>query len=196
MAGSYAGGEAVTSARPKALLLRGDAGSPEEQKLAELLTVLGVSCQLVHATDIADLCAHEYNDAAKGFCVLTAASSLAPLLESALSGGSGLPEWMTRADSVYVYGFTGEPGSLSLLRFFTGDPTAKVRYVRGNQVFISVSNDLPAVCGHMSGLQFESRCGEKQPVFDIDVRRESFRSVLNSNHGHLFVSTKCQGAHL
>src|SRR6266849_2868834 len=103
---------------------------------------------------------------------------------------------MIKAESVYVYGFTAEPASQRLLRFSTGDPTAKVRYVRGRQVFISVNRDFPAICGSMSGIQFESRSPEKQPVFDLNVRRASSHSILNSNHGHLFVSAKCRGAQL
>jgi len=48
----------------------------------------------------------------------------------------------------------------------------------------------------MSGIQFESRSPEKQAVFDLDMRRESLQSILSTNHGHLFVSTKCHGANL
>ena len=196
MAAHYlAGDAAATSGRPKALLFRGNAVSPEEQKLAELLTVLGVSWQGVHAGEMAGLCAGGSADGSERFCVLTSASSVAPLVEGALNGDA-LPEWMIKAESVYIYGFTAEPASQRLLRFFTGDPTAKVRYVRGRQVFISVSRDFPAICGPMSGIQFESRSPEKQPVFDLNARTESLHGLLNSNHGHLFVSAKCRGAHL
>ncbi len=196
MAAHYLGGDAATTGRPKALLLRGDAVSPEERKLAELLTVLGVSWQVVHIGEIAGLRVEGPEDSTERFCILTSASSVAPLVEGALNPDDALPEWMIKAESVYVYGFTAEPASQRLLRFFTGDPTAKVRYVRGKQVFLSVSRDFPAICGPMSGIQFESRSPEKQPVFDLNVRRESLHSILNSNHGHLFVSAKCRGAHL
>src|SRR5258708_30510259 len=190
-----AGDAAGTRGRPKALLLRGNAVSPEEQKLAELLTVLGVSWQAVHTGEMAGLCAGSPADSSERFCVLTSASSVAPLVEGALNGDA-LPEWMIKAESVYIYGFTAEPASQRLLRFFTGDPTAKVRYVRGGQGFISVSRDFPAICGPMSGIQFESPSPEKQPSFDVNARTESLHGLLNSNHGHLFVSAKCRGAHL
>ena len=196
MAAHYVGGDAATSGRPKALLLRGDAVLPEEEKLAELLTVLGVSWQAIHIGEIAGRCAEGSANSSESFCVMTSATSVAPLVEGALNGDDALPEWMIKAESVYVYGFTAEPASQRLLRFFTGDPTAKVRYIRGKQVFVSVNRDFPAICGPMSGIQFESRSPEKQPVFDLNVQRESLQSILNSNHGHLFVSAKCRGARL
>lgn len=192
MAANYLGGDAATSGCPKALLLRGDAVLPEEDKLAELLTVLGVSWQVAHAGEIAGLC----DRSAGRFCVMASATSIATLVEGVLNTGDVLPEWMVKADSVYVYGFTADPASQRLLRFFTGDPTAKVRYVTGKQVFISVSKEFPAICGPMSGIQFESQSSEKQPVFDLSVGRESLQSILNSNHGHLFVSAECRGARL
>src|SRR3977135_354836 len=55
MAADYLGGDAAPSGRPKAWLLCGNAVSPEEQKLGELLTVLGVSWQTVHAGEMAGL---------------------------------------------------------------------------------------------------------------------------------------------
>jgi hypothetical protein len=196
MAAHYLEGEAATSERPKALLLYGDAVLPEEKKLAELLTVLGVSWQAVHLGDIGAQCDRGLTGNPERSCVLTSASSVGALVGDALSIDDPLPEWMTKAESVYVYGFTDDPASQRLLRFLTGDPAARVRNVTGKHVFISVSNAMPAVCGAMSGIQFGSRAPEGQPVFDVDVRRESLQNVLNSNHGQLFVSARRQGAHL
>jgi len=48
----------------------------------------------------------------------------------------------------------------------------------------------------MSGIQFESRSPEKQAAFDLNVRRESLQSILNTNHGQLFVSAKRHGANM
>src|SRR5712671_2990147 len=142
MAAHYLGGDAATTRRPKALLLRGDAVLAEEQKLADLLTVLGISWQAVHIGEIAGLCAKGSADSER-FCVMTSASSLAPLLEGAWNADDAPPGWMIKAESVYVYGFTAEPASQQLPRFLTGDPAAKVRSVRGQQAFISVNRDFP-----------------------------------------------------
>jgi len=100
MAAHYLGGDAATTGRPKALLLRGDAVSPEERKLAELLTVLGVSWQVVHIGEIAGLRVEGPEDSTERFCVLTSASSVAPLVEGALNPDDALPEWMIKAESV------------------------------------------------------------------------------------------------
>jgi hypothetical protein len=195
MAAHNLGGNGVSSGRPKALLLAGDFVSPQEKRLAELLSVLGVSWEVVHAGEIAALSDRGSTDSAERFCVMASARTITPLLADAVNADDVLPEWMAKADSVYVYGFTEEPASHHLLRFLTGDPSAKVRLVRRKQVFISVAN-FPVICGSMSGIQFEARAPEKQPVFDLNVRRDSLQSILNSNHGHILVSAKRRGAHL
>jgi hypothetical protein len=196
MAAHYLGGDAAASGYPKALLLRGDTVLPQEQKLAELLSVLGVSWQAVHVGEIAALSARTSAGSAERFCVMTSANSLAAVLGGALNADDALPEWMVKAESVYIYGFREDAVSQCLLRFLSGDPSAKVRLVKGRQVFISVTGNSPAVCGSMSGIHFEARVLERQPVFDLSVRGESHQSILNSNHGQLFVSLKRRGAHL
>src|SRR5260370_35246863 len=151
MAAHYLGGDAATAGRPKALLLRGDAVLAEEQKLADLLTVLGVSWQAVHIGEIAGLCANGSAESTERVCVMTSASSLAPVLVGALNADDAPPGWMIKAESVYVYGFTAEPASQQLLRFLTGDPPAKVRSVLGKQELISAKGCSPLMCGSSSG---------------------------------------------
>jgi hypothetical protein len=120
---------------------------------------------------------------------------MAVLLGDAMNAGGDIPQWMIRAESVFVYGFTEDSESEHLLRFLTGDACAKVR-IAGQRALISVTSDFPEMCGSMSGIQFEARTPEKQPVFDLRAQGESFQSILSSNHGQLFVAAKCRGARL
>src|SRR5258708_19819156 len=115
MAAHYLRGNAAASGCPKALLLRGETVSPEDQKLAALLDVLGVSWQFVRANEIAT----RNNRSGERFCVMSPARCMAALLDLAAKTGSELPDWMTKAESVYVYGFTGNSDSKSLLPFLT-----------------------------------------------------------------------------
>jgi hypothetical protein len=196
MAAHYLGGDAAPSGHPEALLLRGDAVLPEDAKLAEMLGALGVSVQAVHVSEIDSRSERSSSDAAEQFCVITSANRLAALVGEEMNPDGALPEWMAKARSVYVYGFTEDPASQQLLRFLTGDSCAKVRYAKGKQVIVTVTSDYPAMCGPMSGIQFEARAPEKHPVFDLYVRPGSLESVLNSNQGHLFVSARGRGAQL
>jgi hypothetical protein len=196
MAAHYLGDDAAASGCPKALLLRGDAFLPEDAKLGELLSVLGVSWQAIHVGEVSKLSERGSTGRAERFCVLASARTVADLIEGAPNPDDALPAWMIKAESVYVYGFKEDTAPQRLLRYLTGDPGAKVRRVRGRQVFVSVTSSLPAICGPMSGLQFDARIPETQPVFDLNMRRESLQSILSSNHGHLFVSIKRQGAQI
>src|SRR5882762_2301503 len=115
MAAHYLGGDAATAGRPKALLLRGDAVLAEEQKLANLLTVLGISWQAVHIGEIADLCAKGSAESTERVCVMTSAGPRAPVLGGALTADDAPRGGMKKGEPVYVYGFAGEPAPQQLL---------------------------------------------------------------------------------
>jgi hypothetical protein len=192
MAAHYLRGNAAASGCPKALLLRGETVSPEDQKLAALLDVLGVSWQFVRANEIAI----RNNRSGERFCVMSPARCMAALLDLAAKTGSELPDWMTRAESVYVYGFTGNNGSQSLLRFLTRDTCAHVRTVTADQSLVSVTGDFPEMCGPMSGIQFQARIPAHQSVLDFCPPSGSFQSIVSSGEGHLFIALKRGGARL
>ena len=193
MAARYLRGDAPTSGCPKALLLRGEAVSIEDENLGALLDVLGVSWQAVRANEIASWNAA---DNSARFCVLSRAGSLAALLGPAARSGSELPDWITKAESVYVYGFTEDSDSESLLRVLTRDPCAKVRSVTAEQSFVSIASDFSEMCGPLSGLRFQARTPDKQTLFDLCPGTDSFQSIASSNDGHLFVAKKRAGAQL
>src|ERR1700730_1543199 len=123
MAAHYSGVEAATSGCPKALLLRAEVVLPEDDKLAALLDVLGVSWQAVQAGEFTS---RSDTNSGERFCVISPASCMTALLADAMNAGGDLPQWMTRAESVYIYGFTEDSEPQRLLRFLTGDPCAKV----------------------------------------------------------------------
>ena len=196
MAAHYVGGDAATSGYPKALLLSSDAFLPEDEKLGKLLDVLGVSWQPIPFAEVSRLGDRSSADNAGRFCVLASARAVAKLIEGAPNPEDTLPAWMIKAESVYIYGFSEDPASQRLLRFLTGDPGAKVRHIRGSRASVSVTSSLPAICGPMSGIQFDARVPEKQAVFELSTRGQSLQSILGSNHGHLFVSVKREGAQI
>src|ERR1700730_6294725 len=169
MAAYHLGDDAAASGCPKALLLRGEAVSPEDEKFGGLLDCLGVSWQAVRASKLAD--GGERPESARGgrFCVMVSASCLGAL-SSQNAKADDLPSWMTVAESIYVYGFSEEPASQALLRLLTGDLGAKVRSMTVQAAPVSVSRDFPEMCGGMSGMQFEVRIPAKQAVFDLPPR--------------------------
>lgn len=186
--------DAPASGSPKAMLLRGEGVLAEDENLARLLDCMGASWFAVSAGELAR--GREY-DALRGeerFCVISSAGFLAGFIERAANSGGELPKWLTEAESVYVYGFGEDDRSQSLLRLLTGDADSNVRSMTAEQTTISVSSDFPELCGPMSGLQFQVRSLDKQPVFDLPARSESLQSIVSCDQGQLLVAVDWRGA--
>jgi hypothetical protein len=126
---------------------------------------------------------------------MTSAGCLAALWEEHASTGE-LPNWMTEAESIYVYGFAEDSASRQLLRSLTGDAGANIRTMHGTHAPIAVSDDFPEMSGAMSGMCFPVRIPEKQTAFDLRLRGDSFRSIVSSNQGQLLVDVEFRGARL
>src|SRR5712664_4725783 len=174
MAAHYSRGDAAASGSPTAMLLRGEGVLPEDENLARLLDCLGASWQALCAGELARGSECEAQSSEERFCVISTASCLAGFIERAASSGGELPKWLTRAESVYVYGFGEDDPSRRLLRFLTGDVGSNVRGMTAEQTTISVSTDIPELCGPMSGLQFEVRTLDMRAVFDLPAGSGSF----------------------
>lgn len=192
MAAYHVGGVAAASGCPKAVLLRGEAVPPEDQRLADLLDCLGVSWQAISLGELTTGAGSIVSIRGGRSCVMTSASCLAALWGERENAGE-LPNWMTAAESIYVYGFAEDGPSRQLLRLLTGDDGANLRSMNRPQAPISLSNDFPEMCGPMSGMRFPVRIPQKQTVFDLR-RRDRFRSIISSDQGQLFVSVERRGA--
>jgi hypothetical protein len=195
MAAYHVWDDAAASGCSEALLLRGEAVSTEDEKLTELLDCLGVSWQAVSIGEIPNRSDWNAPQSGERFCVMSAASCMAAVLDDARASDD-LPAWMTKAESVYVYGFGEDGASQRLLRFLTDDPSAKVRSLAAPQAFVSVTDDFPEMCGPMSGIQFQVRTMEKQTVFDLPAQRDSLQSIAGCDKGQLLVAVRCRGAQL
>jgi hypothetical protein len=195
MAGYYSRGDATASGTPKAMLLCGES-VPDNANLAGLLDCLGASWQAVSAREIARGSEFDALPGEERFCIITTASCLAGFIEPAASSGGELPKWLTKAESVYVYGFGEDYPSQRLLRFLTGDAGSNVRNMTAERTAISVSTDFPELCGPMSGLQFQVRTLDKQAVFDLPARSASSQSIVSCDRGRLLVAVNCRGARL
>ena len=194
MAARYLRDDSAASGCPRAMLLRGEAAFPEDENLAGLLDCLAISWEVISTGEIArgDECTALRS--CERFCIISTADCLADVVERAASTECDLPSWMTKAESVYVYGFGESDASRRLLRFLTGDTRSKVRSMTEERVIISISADFPELCGPMSGLKFQVRSPGKQAVFDLPARSETFQSVVSCEEGQLLVGLRCKGA--
>ena len=194
MAAHYSRDNAAASGSPKAMLLRGEGALTENENLARLLDCLGVSWQSISARELARGNDCDALHSEERFCIISTARCLAGFIERASDRGGELPKWLTNAESVFVYGFGEDDTSRRLLQFLTGDAGSNVGSMTAEQTTISVSANFPELCGPMSGLQFQVRTLDKQPVFDLRARSESLQSIVSCHQGHLFVAVNCRGA--
>ena len=195
MATNHLRGEAFAHERPRTLLLRGEAVSPEDEKLARLIGTLGISWRAVTAREVANY--DEWHDAeGERPFVMSSVNAIAATLGEWASGENELPDWMTKAASVYVYGFGGDSQSERVLRFLTADPCARVRKLPAEQSVVTITADFPEMCGPMSGLSFRASIPRRQAVFTLCPRADSFQSVASCTQGPLFVAIKRGGAQL
>lgn len=191
MAANYPRDDAPASRRPKAWLLRGEAISEDTAKLSRLLSCVGVDWEMLSIEEAASRSGGNSEERGERFCVMTSAACLAVSLDRRANAGEELPGWLAKAQSVYVYGFGEDTESRELLRLLTGDRRANVRGMTARQAFMSVTEDLPEMCGPMSGMQIRIQVPEKQSVFDLLSRSDAVQSVIGTNEGELLVGARC-----
>ena len=179
---------------PIALLLRGAAASPDDQRLAEMLDFFGIPWAVLTTRqakdgDVASLIAGH-----KRFSILTSAEALAEALQQ--GSARNLPQWMTAGGSVFVHGFRPSDPCRNLLRSITADPQADIRNLDTQPIGASVSADFPEMCGPMSGLQIQLQAGGAHSALTINPAAGEFQGIITAAEGQLFSKLTCCGVPL
>lgn len=180
-----AGDAAVCS--PTALLLFGKSLSSEYDKLGELLDFFGIPCKAVSIDEIAA----EGLPAGK-HSILAGAPDVARALRADTDPDGGLPHWILQASSVYIFGFEDTDSCRTLLRFLTADTQASIRRASGPYEFMSITSELPEVCGPMSGMRVPVD-SELELLFGVTPRNDGVQSIVDTSGGQVFIRAVCQG---
>lgn len=176
---------ATISEDPKAILLCPEKPTSEDRHLTEIFDFLGISWQILTPREVARFPAPVHGIGK--FCILGSFPLLAEALRDYQDSADGLPVWMHGASSVFVYGFEDTVPCNQLLRFLTGDGNSNVRHLNAEQTGLTITNDLPEMCGPMSGLQVLAERSEGDVLFDIAREAQRFRSIIRSNAGQFFL---------
>jgi hypothetical protein len=180
---------ATRSSRTALLLLRNNSSS-QEKKLAELFDLFGILWKAVPA----DKATADISPSRDGkYCVLSCAQEMARELHAVIKSGGELPCWMKEADSVHIFGFDNTDSCKGLLQYLTGDAEARIRAVNGPHAFVSVTGDLPDMCGPMSGMRVLVDSHNCELVFDLSPKSNGFKSIIAAQDGHVFIRLICQG---
>lgn len=180
-------GRASSSAQT-ALLLSGT--NPCFQELAELLSFFGIPWKAVSTEGTGD---SELAPRSAPYCVLAYAPDVAQLLHCAIDSHGALPRWIKEASSLYVFGFENTDLCQSLLRFLTGDAEGTIRGPTHRLECISITGDLPEMCGPMSGLNVSADLQASDLLFGLRDKGHGLRNVITTAGGQVFVRAACQG---
>lgn len=132
----------------KGLLLIGKSSCGAEIRISALLDFFGVPWD--RSTLSEALSPKNAPAANRWFC---SPEAMLAWVDRSRSEAGTLSAWRERVHSVFIVG-SGDPVKLrDLVSVLSGDPNALITESRGCEPEVSVSGDLPAVCGVMSGVK-------------------------------------------
>jgi hypothetical protein len=179
-------GRAIGGAPPasSALLLCGEQTTAEDRDLTRLLDFFAIPWKGVRTRDC-------YVDDALGpYSIVSSVDCMAEVLRDTQGLGGTL---ITRASTVYVYGFQDNDRSTKLLRLLTGDPQAKVRPINNSETIATVTGDHPEMCGPMSGMRIPITLRAPGCVCDIQSGVNAFQCIVRTDEGDIFFGVTCAG---
>jgi hypothetical protein len=182
---------AATPQSPRALLLCGENLSCEDRNLREVLSFFGIPWQALTVGEITGALAA--NAGVSKFCILSSAPSMAEAIRSIKDSHAPLPGWMMKASSVYIYGFQNTDACKQLQRVLTSDSQANIRNLNSPQAVMSITSEVPEMCGPMSGMRVLVEPTEGDLVFDVAHQGEGFQSIIRANGGEVLFGITCGG---
>jgi hypothetical protein len=168
-------------------LLRGGGASADDERLVTILDFFGIPWVALTSVQAADGDVSSVVAGLCRFCILTCASTLAQILPS--GDPTMLPEWMSGAAAIYVYGFQSTDICRHLLHITTADPEADIHSLGVQSMLASISSDFPEICGPMSGLQVPLQPGAAHSAFTVNSASQEPKSIIAVPEGHLFART-------
>ena len=174
--------------KQSAILLGSQEPSSSERTMGQLLDFFGVASRKVLNSDQNALGAPPQDIDCGQYSVLSSAACLAEALKHDTSKAL-LPPLLTSTGSLYIYGFDETEASKKLLRLLTGDPQANIHCSHLAQSRISVTSDLPEVCGPMSGISVSGLTLDNRFVFEIARNCQDCQSLIATSDGGVFLKT-------
>jgi hypothetical protein len=179
--------DAPEAKSPVALLLRGGSASADDERLVTILDFFGIPWVALTSAQATDGDVSSVVAGLSRFSILTSPSTLAEILPA--GNASTLPEWMSTAAAIFVYGFQPTDTCRHLLRVITTDPEADIRSLGAQSMLASISWDAPEVCGPMSGLQVLLQSGAAHAALTVKPTSRDFKSIIAVPDGQLFART-------
>jgi hypothetical protein len=173
-----------------AILLCDENLSADEHNLVVLLDFFGIPWKTAKTTE---MLASTEDGRFSRYCILSSASRMATALDTIAVPEAGLPSWLSKANSVYIYDFEETAPCRKLLRYLSGTVDGEILRPIVPEARLTVTDDFPEMCGPMSGLQLPAKQTEIDNCFDVRLREWEHQSIISADCGHKFLSVKRDG---
>jgi hypothetical protein len=183
----------ITGRSPRAFLVSENSPPLNDRNLAGLLDFFGIPWAYINAAEISNTKSFPQLGSGSKISILSSASHMAAAMQEVQQSGGNLPEWLQRADSVFLYGFQDTQTCQNLLRFLTQELTASIRPLDNARGLISITPNFPDFAGQLSGLQVAVSFGENRSFFDLPHISANIQTILTAKEGTLFFSVLCGG---
>ena len=169
---------------PTALLLCSDAHSHDCHCIEKMLDHFGIPWIAPTLREALRESATAPWKTCSRFSILMSATTLSECLQQ--DSARAFLGLLRAATSVFVYGFHTTEICCDLLREIAEDTQAEVRSLGSQPVNASITQEFPAMCGPLSGLEMQLQAGAADSVLVIRRTADDFQSIVNTPDGHLF----------
>lgn len=171
------------------LVLCGERITPDDSNVTRLLDFFGLPWKIVRN--------HDENIEApeEPYAIVSSADCMAGMIQEVQGSGQGLAQWVMKAQAAYIYGFRVNDRSTKLLRFLTGSPKAKVRLIELHETRVTITPDLPEMCGPMSSMRVPITPRAQECVFEMPPEGNAWQRIVRTDDGEIFFGVKRAGVY-
>ncbi len=178
--------------RLKAVVIFGKDLASDDRNIIRLLDFFGIPWEIVTITQLVSTGAVPGNGDRDECCILSSAAVMAESLRI-LESSQGPAPWLTKKIcSVYVYGFQDTAACRRLLQCLTNNEKVNICSL-GPSSLMSVTNDIPEMCGPMSGLRVAVVPTDGDQAFRVTGEGKDFQPIISTNEGALFARVAWRG---
>lgn len=170
----------------KALVLTEKEHSSSDRKVIQLLDFFGIPWEITTIDQFGSREVHPENRDEGECCLVGSAPVLADAFRAHNDSPGSVPRSLKTLRSAYVYGFQGTPSCKRLLKLLTNDTNTDVRELSAPSTLMSVTRDLPELCGPLSGLQVPVVPADGDRVFSVQAENRALQSIISAKDGVVF----------
>jgi hypothetical protein len=179
----------------KALVLSEKELSASDRNVTQLLDFFGIPWETATIDQLGSGEIHPEDGDEDQCCLVSSAPVLAEAFNSLADSSDAVPWFVKKAGSAYVYGFQETASCMTLLKLLANDANAELRGLSVSPTLMSVTGDLPELCGPMSGLRVPIVPAGGDQAFSVQAENRALQSIISASDGVAFARVAWRGTH-